>query len=70
MKLKSLIYDLIHQINVMFPKPPIHTEEEKKAIEKEIVSRYAEGNISLYFGNYITEKEIEKMKAELATYRF
>lgn len=43
----------------LFPKPPLHTEEERKDRERKIVARYAQGNISLHLGKYLTKKEIE-----------
>jgi hypothetical protein len=64
------LIDLVKYINNMFPKPPVHTEEEMRNIEKEIVSRYAQGNISLHLGKYVTTKEIARRKAELANYQF
>ena len=61
---------LIKNIDVLFPKPPVHTEEERKARERKIVARYAQGNISLHLGKYLTKKEIEDRKTKLFLYRF
>lgn len=66
MKLTALIKNL----DKLFPKPVVHTEEEEKAREKKIVARYAQGNISLHLGKYITPEEIEKRKSKLSSYRF
>lgn len=62
--------DIIYQFNVLFPKVPKHTREEEKAIEKELVSRYAQGNICLHRGEYVTSEEIEERKKSIAAYSF
>ncbi len=61
---------LIKNINNLFPKPPVHPPNEKKYREKRIVTRYAQGNISVHLGKYITGNEIEKRKAKLSSYHF
>ncbi len=70
MKLKNLMYQIIYQVNVLFPKPPVYTEEKRRVREREIVSRYANGQISLHLGKYITTEEIEKRKKDLASWCF
>lgn len=62
--------EIINRISILFPKPPAHTEDEKKERERRIVARYAQGNISLQLGKYLTEKDIERRKAKLSSYRF
>lgn len=61
---------LIKNIDELFPRPPVHTKQERKARERKIVARYAQGNVSLHLGKYITRDEIEKRKAKLSSYRF
>jgi hypothetical protein len=52
------IKSLVEIFNRLFPKPSEFSEEDRKTLEKEIVSRYAQGNISLHFGSYITSNEV------------
>lgn len=64
------VVDFFKGINRLFPKPVYHTKEEKKEIERKIVSRYHEGNISLFFGRYKTTEDIENMKKRILNHDF
>jgi len=64
------LLNFIGALGKLFPKPPIHSKERKKEIEREIVSRYGRGNASLQLGMYITEEEIEQKKKNLSSYHF
>lgn len=54
----------------MFPNPPIDTKEEQKDKEKNLVARYATGNVSLQRGRYITRKDVERRKSNLLKHSF
>ncbi len=64
------LINLISRINRLFPRPPVHTEQERKARERRIILRYARGQPSLYLGRYILTEDIEKRKAKLGIYNF
>ncbi len=66
MKLPTKLSDIVS----LFPKPPVHSEGEEKERERKNVSRYAQGNISLQLGKYITTKEIEQRNANLSSDTF
>jgi hypothetical protein len=59
-----------HYLAKLFPKPPKENKETEKEIERDIVSKYGQGNASLQLGLYITEEEIKEQKADLMSYRF
>jgi hypothetical protein len=42
----------------------------KKNIVKKYISRFSSGNISLQFGNYITQEVINQKKETILKYRF
>lgn len=62
--------DLVHQFNVLFPKVSKHTKKEKRGGIKRVVSLYGglDGNISLYLGNFVTQKDIEEMRKKVIVY--
>lgn len=64
MKLFSLITRLLP------PKVPVHTEEECEGLVMSIVSAIATGNVSLQFGNCITEKMVAEQKKSILGHRF
>jgi len=64
------LINLLKQINRMFPAPPYHTEEEERTRVKKIVSRFAQGNVYLQLGRYLSGKEVEQRKSRLASYNF
>ena len=64
------IKEFLYHIGLYVPKPPVHTEEEMRESARSIVSRYAQGNISLQQGKYLTDKDIKKRMDKLATYNF
>ena len=43
---------------------------DKEAIIKKYISRFSSGNISLQFGNYITQEVIKRKKETILKYRF
>ena len=61
---------LITSVPGLFPKPPIHTEIEKRASEERIVAKFATGNIYLMSGRYLTEDDIEKKRKAVLSYMY
>ncbi|MBW2663919.1 MAG: hypothetical protein JRD93_18560 [Deltaproteobacteria bacterium] len=57
-------------LNKLFPKPPVHTEDNDRRIVNHIIKKHATGSISLSKGRYVTEKDIERRKAQLQAYDF
>jgi len=57
-------------LNKLFPKPPVHTEDDDRRIVNRIIKRHATGSISLSKGRYVTKKDIERRKAQLQAYDF
>lgn len=55
-------------LNKLFPKPPVHAEDNDRRIVNRIIKRHATGSISLSKGRYVTEKDIERRKAKLQAY--
>ena len=66
MRIKSLV----ELFDRWFPKPKELTEKEKKTLEKVIVSRYAQGNVGLHFGNYLTTDDIAALKNQISSHNF
>ena len=60
----------LRQMNQMFPPPPKHSEKEKKGRVEKIVSKFAQGNVCLQFGRYLSKEDIEQQKSSLASYDF
>lgn len=62
--------DTIKYLMELFPKPPVHTEQEQREKEASIVSIFATGNISLQTGRYLTEADIDKKRKEIISHHF
>lgn len=62
--------DILNQINVLFPKPVVHTGEDDKAMERFVVSMHAQGTVALHEGRYITSDEIKRRKDKIASHDF
>jgi len=56
------LINIIRGINNLFPKPPVHTPEEEREMKRKIISRYSDGQTSLYFGNSKTSLEKARLK--------
>ncbi|MDL2269250.1 hypothetical protein LJC41_04690 [Desulfosarcina sp. OttesenSCG-928-G17] len=65
----SLI-DTIKSIVALFPKPPVHTEKDRREAKRKIVARFATGNLSLQAGKYLTEKDINKRRERVLSHTF
>lgn len=63
------IKDIPYQFNVLFPKVPRHTEEERKAGIKKLVLKYLhmDGERA---DDYVTTGDIEERKRKLKDYNF
>lgn len=47
------------------PKPPVHGDEEERALQREAVRRVASGNVLLQLGRFTTEEDIRAAKKRL-----
>ena len=63
------VKDILYQFNVLFPKAPVHTEEERREREKRLVLKYLHRDGEMV-DNYVTTEDIEKRKEELRGYNF
>jgi hypothetical protein len=64
------LISLLQVVNALFPKVPVHSKEEERRKEAEIVSLYANGELSLCQGKYLTTEDIKQRRDNLAKYKF
>jgi hypothetical protein len=61
---------LLNKFNILFPKSVTFTDEDAKDLQKRIVGRYAQGNLSLHRGKYITSIDLELLKKKITSHNF
>ena len=60
-----ILCDILNRIELLFPKVPRHTEEDDEEIVRRVIMRYAQDNMYLSRGKYLTGKDIEKMRVQI-----
>ena len=61
---------LINEFNKLFPKPPRFTEHDRRKLEEDIVSKYAQGSVSLQLRKYTTPADLALMKEKVLSHTF
>ena len=64
--------DMLRLFNTLFPKPRGTREhhEDLEQMGRDLVTRYARGNVRLQQGKYMTRKDADKLKEEVLRHRF
>lgn len=60
----------INKFNMLFPRPRTFMDEDVQMLQRRIVKRYAQGNISLHLGEYITSMDLDLLKKKIASHNF
>ncbi len=47
------------------PSVPVHDKRELEQLSRKIASRVSSGNVSLQFGNFLTEADMRKLREEV-----
>lgn len=70
----SLKERIKNRLALLFPEPldldPELEKESDKGAERKLVTLYAQGNVSLRQGSYITSKDIKQKRSELLLHHY
>jgi hypothetical protein len=64
------IRNLLSLLRVLFPELPDESEESDRKIQRKLVSRYAQGSVSLHMGRFLTITDVNNLKNRVTSYNY